>query len=345
MNVHTALPAPAVGPLSALPQADYVAVTPYLLPTGTPKKINVGDGFILDSAVKLVGARPHTLISSRTPLTDADIEQINAGRCLLAIGANTLKDDFELAPGFTFDTFARLKVPVILMGVGHYGVAEVTRGLKPDSVKLFRAMLERFPFMSVRCDASREYVLRALPDKADAVMMTSCPVVHEVDGINRGFERKDFYRQVVVTITDRALVQAQLPLLSAAKALFPAKRWILALHQDYKNAALWQFAADQGFEVFRSDAYEPFLDLYAATDMHFGNRVHAHLKCLSFGVPSFCTPFDLRQTYFAQSLDYPLIAQLPAPQFATYDFGRMAARRSAARQTMDRFIAAVRAIL
>ena len=345
MNVHAGVPSPAVQPLSALPQADYVAITPYLLPPGTPKKVNVGDGFILDSAVKLVGARPHTLISSRAPLTEADIERINASKCVLVIGANTLKDDYELAPGFTLETLGRLKVPVVLMGVGHYGVPEVTRGLKPNSVNLFRAMLERFPFMSVRCDASRDYVLAALPDKADAVLMTSCPVVHPVDGIDAGFARKEPYQQVVVTITDRAFLQEQLALLPAAKALFPAKRRILALHQDYQNAPLWKFANDQGFEIFRDDAYEPFIALYAATDMHFGNRVHAHLKCLSLGVPSFCTPFDLRQTYFAQSLDYPLISNGSAPELASYDFGRAVARRTAARQTMDRFVSALRNIL
>jgi hypothetical protein len=345
MNIHTSVPSPVVRPLSALPQADYVAITPYLLPAGTPKKVNVGDGFILDSALKLIGARPHTLISSRAPLTDADIERINASRCLLAVGANTLKDDFELAPGFAQAVFDRLKVPVILMGVGHYGVVEVTRGLKPDSIALFRAMLERFPFMSVRCDASRHYVVASLPDKADAVLMTSCPVVHQVDDIDLGFARKQVYEQLVVSITDRAMVEEQLPLLPAAKALFPAKRRILALHQDYQNAALWKFAAEQGFEVFRPDSYEPFLSLYAETDMHFGNRVHAHLKCLSFGVASFCTPFDLRQTYFARSLDYPLISQVPSPEFAAYDFGRAIARREAARPTMDRFVAALRAIL
>jgi hypothetical protein len=345
MNIHAGVPAPVLQPISALPQADYVAITPYLLPPGTPKKVNVGDGFILDSAIKLIGARPQTMISNRAPLTDADIERINASRCLLAIGANTLKDDFELAPRFSSETLGRLKVPVILMGVGHYGVAEVTRGLKPDTVTLFRAMLERFPFMSVRCDASRDYVVAGLPEWSDAVLMTSCPVAHQVDGIDAGFARKDVYQQLVVTITDRAFLQEQLAILPAAKALFPAQRRILALHQDYQNAALWKFAAEQGFEVFRSDAYEQFLSLYAATDMHFGNRVHGHLKCLSYGVASFCTPFDLRQAYFAQSLDFPLISQASVSELASYDFGRMAARRDAARKTMDRFISMLRGIL
>ncbi len=79
--------------------------------------------------------------------------------------------------------------------------------------------------------------------------------------------------------------------------------------------------------------------------MHFGNRLHAHLKCLSYGVRSFLTPFDLRQAHSSQSLDYPLIARIPSPEIQGYDFARAAGKRDAARPVMDRFTAAVRALL
>ena len=329
---------------AGLPEAPYSVITPYLVPPG-PKKVNVGDGFILDSATKLLGARPAHAFTSRAPLSDADIERINATRALVAVGANTLKDDFELTPRFDLATLARFKVPVILMGVGHYGVAEVTRGLTPASQALFRAFLERFPWMSVRCDASRRYVVSALADLADKILMTSCPVCHAVDGIDQGFERKAEYGQLVVTITDRVQVEAQLGILQVAPRAFPARRRVLALHQDYGNAGLWDYAAKLGYEVFRGDNHQSFLRLYEKTDMHFGNRVHAQLKCLSLGVASFCTPFDLRQQYFAESLDFPLIQQVPDPQLASYDFGRAAARRDAARATMDRFTTALKTLI
>ncbi len=93
--------------------------------------------------------------------------------------------------------------------------------------------------------------------------MTSCPVAHKVDGIDRGFAAKETYDQLVVTLTDRAMLQQQVGLLPAAKTLFPAARRILALHQDYGNAELWRFAQQQGFEVFRSPDCEDFLALYA----------------------------------------------------------------------------------
>jgi hypothetical protein len=327
-----------------LAEAPFAVVTPYLVPAG-PKKVNVGDGFILDSATRLLGARPMAAFSSRIALDDAAIEAINATRVLVAVGANTLKDDFELAPGFNLETLARIKVPVVLMGVGHYGVLEVTRGLTPRSVALLRAFLDRFPFMSVRCDASRRYVLQAMPDAGEQVLMTSCPVAHAVDGLDKGFERKPEYAQLVLTVTDRSHVQEQLPLLQLGARQFPARRRVLALHQDYGNAPLWDFARRHGYEVMRGDNHQDFLRLYRDSDVHFGNRVHGHLKCLSLGVRSFCTPFDLRQAYFAESLDFPLVQRVPDALFGEYDFARARARLAAARTTMDRFTARLRQVI
>ncbi|MET1025959.1 MAG: polysaccharide pyruvyl transferase family protein [Dongiaceae bacterium] len=330
---------------SGLPPGDYTSISPYLLPATSPKKVNVGDGFILDSCVKLLGAAPKAVFSSRTPLSDADLERINAGRFVIAAGANTLKDDFELTTGFTLATLERIKVPVLLFGIGHYGVEAATRGMTPASRALFDAILERFPYVSVRCDASWQYLAGALPAQADRILMTSCPVVYPVDGLDGGFQRKARYRQLVVTLTERTNLQAQLPILTAARQLFPAERAIYALHQDYGHEQLCDFARQQGYEIFRSQDCQDFIELYKQSDVHFGNRLHAHLKCLSLGVVSFLTPFDLRQAYFAQSLDFPLISSLPDPSLQNYDFNRAITRRNLAKRQIDRFIGAAQSLL
>jgi hypothetical protein len=321
-----------------LPPGSYTAISPYLLPPGSPKKINVGDGFILDSCVKLLGRAPEAVFSSRQPLSEADLERINAGRSVVVAGANTLKDDFELTSGFTMATLERIKVPILLLGLGHYGVESVTRGMNESSRKLLAAILERFPYVSVRCDASFQYLAASLPEHADRILMTSCPVVYPVDGMDAGFQRKTPYGQLVVTLTERVNLQAQLPILQAARQLFPSERAIYAMHQDYDNAQLTDFARGLGYEIFRSTDCGEFIDLYKRSDVHFGNRVHAHLKCLSLGVVSFLTPFDLRQLYFSQSLDFPLIKSLPDPSLASYDFNRVLARRERAKGNLQRYL-------
>lgn len=332
--------------LEHLPQRDFVVITPYLVDPTTAKRVNVGDGFIMDSALKLIGARPSRVISSRLPITEADLAAINAGRLLLVAGANTLKTRFEITPNFSPELLERIRVPVALCGIGHYGTAAATaEPLDPRSLAVLSEIARRFPFISVRCDASADYLRGSAPDLAHQVAMTSCPVALPVDGVDKGFARKAVYDQLVVTVTDRQFVQEQAQLLPAASRAVQARRKVLALHQDYRNQALWDFARAQGYEVFVSERYEDFLALYAGSDLHIGNRVHAHLKCLSLGVPSFLTPFDLRQKFFAESLDFPLVTALPSPLLANYDFGRALARIAAARPQMDRFVAAVRAVL
>jgi hypothetical protein len=85
--------------------------------------------------------------------------------------------------------------------------------------------------------------------------------------------------------------------------------------------------------------------LYANTEIHFGNRVHAHLKCLSYGIRTFCTPYELRQVHFGESLGFPVISRLPAKEIATYDFNEYVRRRDAARLTMDHFVGALKKII
>jgi hypothetical protein len=337
---------PRIASWENLPEGNYVVISPYLVDPNSSKKVNVGDGFIMDSAIKLIGARPNAVFSSRIPLTNNEIALINKSRLVMVAGANILKDDFEIATGFDKTTIEKIKVPIVLCGIGHYGAPDQTQnGFSPKSKDILSAVLERFPYISVRCDASWRYVAKSLPQLAEKTLMTSCPVVFPVDGINCGLASKEEYVQLVVTITDRTMLEQQLGILKVAPKLFPAKKSILALHQDYGNTSLWEFGNKLGYEVFRSNNYEDFLKLYNTTDIHFGNRVHAHLKCLSLGVRSYLTPFDLRQSFFAESLDFPLITKVPDPALQSYDFNRVLSRRNEAQFKMTKFLEAVKSVL
>jgi len=329
-----------------IPEKNYVIISPYLLPASSQKRINVGDGFIMDSAVRLIGARPTAILTSRAPLTDEALFIINQSKFVLVAGANTLKDDFEITPGFDLETLRKIKVPIALCGVGHYGVEVQTKfGLNSNSIIIMNEILQRFPYISVRCDASWRYLSKSLSDNVESILMTSCPVVFPIDNINLQFASKEIYEHLVVTVTDRALVEQQLGILEVAPKLFRSKKNTLALHQDYGNKFLWEFARKLGYEIFRSEYYEDFLGLYRGTDIHFGNRVHAHLKCISLGVRSYLTPFDLRQLFFAESLDFPLINKLPHSALHSYDFNRAIARRNQAQVKMIKFLETVRALL
>jgi len=314
----------------------YSAVTPYLVPNNLLKKVNIGDGFIMDSSIKLIQKKPKFIFSSRVPLTDKDIEKINTTKSLIVMGANTLKDNYEITPNFNLEVLNKIKVPIVLMGIGHYGVESVTsNGLDADSFNLVKEITHRFDFISARCNFSYDYLKRSGIDD-QSVLNTSCPVIYSVDEVNKQFSKTN--QKIVVTITDRIHIDKQIGLFHFVKENFKDSNLIASFHQNYNNNELDKYLKNLGFEIFKSEQYEDFIELYKDTDLHIGNRVHAHLKCLSLGVRSFLTPFDLRQLYFSKSLDFPLINKLPDDILETYNFDNFKFKQIEYKLNMDKFI-------
>jgi len=321
----------------------YSAVTPYLVPNNLLKKVNIGDGFIMDSSIKLIQKKPKFIFSSRVPLTDKDIEKINTTKSLIVMGANTLKDNYEITPNFNLEVLNKIKVPIVLMGIGHYGVESVTsNGLDADSFNLVKEINYRFPYISARCNFSYDYLKRSGIDNQN-ILNTSCPVIYGVDEVNKQFSKTN--QKIVVTITDRIHIDKQIGLFHFVKENFKDSNLIASFHQNYNNNELDKYLKNLGFEIFKSEQYEDFIELYKDTDLHIGNRVHAHLKCLSLGVRSFLTPFDLRQLYFSESLDFPLINKLPDDILETYNFDNFKFKQNEYKLNMDKFINKVREMI
>ena len=190
----------------------------------------------------------------------------------------------------------------------------------------------------MRCNGSYDYMKKSIDSSLfKQIINTSCPVIFKTEKVDKKFLKKDIYEHLVVTITDRVMLKQQLPILSFASKFFKYKRKTLSLHQNYENHKLETFAKKMGFEIFKSNDYKSFIDLYLKCDLHFGNRVHAHLKCLSLGIPSFCTPFDLRQVYFSNSIQLPLIDSDSHESLKTYPFARFLDYRNKTKIKMNKF--------
>ena len=318
----------------------YSAITPYLVPENLSKKVNIGDGFIMDSSIKLIKQEPYYTFSSRKELSDIDIEKINSTKSLIVMGANTLKDDYEITPNFNLEILNKIQVPVILMGIGHYGVESVTQnGLNSRSLKLLKEITSRFPYISARCTQSYNYFKKSNINENN-ILNTSCPVIFPVDKVNKKFAAST--QKIVVSITDRIHIEKQIGLFHFVKEHFKNSKLIASFHQNYNNDKLDEYLINLGFKVFKSEKYEDFIELYKDTDLHIGNRVHAHLKCLSLGVKSFLTPFDLRQLYFSQSLNFPLLTNLPNDILETYNFNDFLLKQKEYKVNMNKFINKVR---
>ena len=317
----------------------FSVATPYIIPNFLDKKVNAGDGFIYDSSIKLIGYNPKYIFSTREILTEEKINLINTTKLLIITGANIIKDRFEIITGFDLQTLMKIKVPIVLMGIGHYGLSQTNKnGFDTDSKYILTEILSRFPQISVRCNGSYKYIENCFNKIIKNIFNTSCPVIYNLDGVNKNFKKKNKYRQLVVTLTDRSNLKEQLPILNFAKNFFKSKINILALHQNFENKNFENYAKSQGYEVFSSKNYENFIELYKNTDIHFGNRVHAHLKCLSMGIPSFCTPFDLRQLYFSESIGLPLIIKQTDDHLRTFNFERFTSHQNQSKKIMDNFV-------
>lgn len=291
-------------------------ITPYLIPENSSKKVNAGDGFILDACINLLGRSPRKLYSQWSAITDEQVAEINQYKFLLVAGANILKDDLRITPNFSPNLLNKIKIPVVLMGVGHYGHEEATRnGLSQISKDLLRALTDRFPLISVRCESSQEYLILSDSRLSEKVLMTSCPVLHHQDmPVDRKQASTDKDSGLaVVTLSDRTNYLSQAPLLEFTKRNIKSDRYILSLHQNYQNIELWKYASQLGFEIFHSPSYKDYINLYRAADVHVGNRLHAHLKFIANEKPSYMSHYDLRQVFFAKSIATPLID----PEFST----------------------------
>lgn len=320
----------------------FSVITPYLIPDFLNKKVNSGDGFIFDSSIKLIGYNPKHIFSSRETLDEEKINLINSTKLLIVTGANILKDNLEIILGFNIETLKKIKVPIALMGIGHYGHHQTNKyGFDKNSKEILKEILTRFPLISVRCNGSYKYIDTFFSEITTSILNTSCPVIFKLDNIFKHFKKKEKYNQLVTTITDRINLKQQLPILHFANNFFNSKNKILALHQDYENKNLEIYANDLGYEIFKSSNYKDYIDLYKKTDLHFGNRVHAHLKCLSMGIPSFCTPFDLRQFYFAESLGLPLVLDDKHINLKEFNFDSFILHQSQSKKIMDDFISQI----
>ncbi len=328
--------------VSNLTQKSFSVITPYIVPRNLNKKVNAGDGFIFDSSIKLIGYNPKYTFSSREILNQESIDLINSTNMLVVTGANIIKDKFEIATGFNLDILNKVKVPIALMGIGHYGNIEATKnGLDESSKILMTEFINRFPLISVRCNGSYDYMINSLNHYSNNILNTSCPVIFNVDQIDKNFEKKSLYKKLIVTLTDRAFLKDQLPLLKFAPIIFKSKIKVLALHQDYNNVELQNFAKQLGYEIFISDQYQDYIDLYKESDIHIGNRVHGHLKCLSMGIPSFCTPFDMRQKFFSISIGLPLVNKTNDPSLKDFNFKNFKNHQKERFKTMRRFISKI----
>jgi hypothetical protein len=350
--------------------ADYAMLTPYLVPPELRswKAVNIGDGFIARSIDDLL--RPHACrysFSTRSPLSGAAIEQINSTRLLILAGANQLTDTFTIAPGIDARTLARIKVPIVPMGIGIHGIAEQNRAMSDQTRAVLRGIHERIRFSSWRCPQTVEYLRRHCPEVGDQALMTCCPVAYREPLLGGRPFTSDVGR-IVVTVTERGdFWQRETRTLEFVSRHFPDAEKVLSLHQVFPPvtrgrrwpallrrwlarggptpAELHDYARRRGFTIYQPRSVEECWNLYNTCDLHLGSRLHAHLYFLSQARRSYLTYVDDRCLGIARALGFPLVEPAAWERSLDCDFEHCRSEARRCHRTMDRFLRYVKELL
>lgn len=338
-------------------------LTPYPIPAVLRgKKVeNVGDGFILRAIERSFGpfARDRTF-SSRVPLANSELAVLEQAGLVILAGANQLHDRFTPWPGLTAERLRASRLRLVPFGIGVHGAPGFNDGMSAATREILLAMHERIALSSWRCSDTIAYLRRELPQLAEQLVMTGCPVVHGrplLDGAPFGAGEA----RVAVTVTERDDFEAreQAVIEFAARRFRRARRY-LVLHQNWSPPTrrellrhrwlpqppasldpyqrLRQFAVQRGFRVVAPRDADAALAFYDHVDVHVGSRLHAHLLCLSRCKRSWLVPVDGRATGIARDLGFPLCQPQDLDAAMGCDFEAVRANARAHHAEMLRFL-------
>jgi hypothetical protein len=328
---------------------NYSILTPYIVPPEMQarKVVNIGDGFILNSIIKLLSPyKCKYLFTPRKPLSESDIAKINSTKALILAGANQLNDDFTIAPEMNLEHLEKIQVPIVPFGIGIYGVQSRNNAMSEATKKILYAIHQRIKFSSWRCNLTIDYLEQFLPELSDKILMTGCPVMYNQKILDK-VPFSENKKKVVITVTERGdFWEREVETLNFVSKHFPSSRKILSLHQDFaslgnqakpkkifvffgtktqqkttsKPLLLREYAIEQGFKIFLPRSVEDCFRFYNRCDLHIGSRVHAHLYFLSQSKKSFLTYVDDRCLGFAKTLDFPICDFANLERYCDYDF-------------------------
>lgn len=328
-------------------------VTPYLLPDGSPKTANIGDGIILRAVERLFGTFPRNLtFSSRVlppPTSIAAMEECSA---VILAGANQLTDDFAIWPDFDRAALARTRLSCVPVGIGIHGDPRRNQGMSDNTRRIITLMHERIALSSWRCPRTVAYLDREVPELRGRFLMTGCPALYDEPLLGQtAFRRND--EVVAVAPTERGdFWGREAAIIAFVASRFREARKLLMIHQDYgkrrrkplsvfrrdPRASLRKLARSFGFEIVIPASVDDAIAVYDTVDLHIGSRLHAHLHMLSQNRRSFLVKVDERAVGFSEHFGFPLCDPDRLEDYMDFDFEPVRDRARSTYETMLAFV-------
>ncbi len=266
---------------------------------------NVGDLFIVDSLKKILVYDEHASVDvdPRKPITQREIDQINAADCAVITGTNLWYRRMA-KPGrwtFTIEQLRQIKVPIIPWGVGTTRHAGEDNGFEPETLEQIKHIHE-----SCRMGSARDWrTVEALRDAGITnVAMTGCPTLFRSLNPSWELKRKES-KQIVITVRKgqrhnvRALIR-----LARERGLEP----IIAAQQDPDRFLSYSIPFIQRAvpTLYRYDI-RPYRRLVDESLGAIGWRLHGNMFHLAHGNPAVLFSNCSRSESFCESFGLPVV--------------------------------------
>ncbi len=274
---------------------------------------NVGDFLIYDRAktllIKHKGMHEYIEFHARKGSLDQHLERVNKTKAVIVCGGpgclhNLYPDKYPLVRDLS-----DIRVPIILFGIGWYGVPgdDVTLerySFSPSTKALFRRINKERHSIGVRDYLTQKVLLR---NGLDNVSMIGCPSWYDLDHLEEEFTPVKKVEKVVFTPPAKDLYRFQaVKVMEMLRKLFPKGTLICSFHRGIKSDAqtpngdaewltwLASKAEDLEYQVVDVSYDTSNIRFYSDCDLHVGYRVHAHIYFLAKRKPSFLIHEDGR---------------------------------------------------
>ena len=285
---------------------------------------NAGNLVFLDAAWKLLSAPGVEITADRLAVGPADADRINERYDVYVIAlANAFRNSYEPALARMTQLLRRLRIPVVVLGVGAQGTVDYDFGaIKPieRTVRAFMdAVLDRSPSIGVRGEGTRHYLEGLGYHDVDVIGCPSMFMWGDALRVERKVPALDEQSRVVITISPYRTAMG--PMALDALARYPRLTYVaqdlgtLRLLADgtpldggTSDAALPVHPGHPFFREGRARAYiEPWswIDDLRHADFVFGTRIHGGIASLLAGTPATVLAHDSRTLELARHFAIP----------------------------------------
>ena len=293
---------------------------------------NSGNLMFMEAAHKILSAPGVEVVADRLAVWPWNAARINADYDAYVIPlANAFRPSFEVGLIQLTRVIERLRIPVVILGVGAQGTVDYdTQRLKPieRSVRAFmRAALDRAPSIGVRGELTRDY-LQGLGFRD--VEVIGCPSMF-VWGENLHVEKRVpvLERDSRVSLNVSPYVNAMGTVVTASVERYPNLTYVpqdletlqLLVWGESAKAAAEQSAVpvhgshplfSEGRARFYVDPW-PWIQDLREVDFSFGTRIHGNIVALLAGTPAYVFAHDSRTLELARYFGIPHRAMRDVP--------------------------------